>query len=174
MIEPIIITGVLDTVSRGTQKAEGLDWKYEYIRIGDRRLDKVSVASYIDVDLNNCIGEEITISILPSGNKNFTGTILAFRRGEKIERAPLKTIGQEIADRLQFTFWCGMAGIFVFIPIFAVVALIFYIFNDRVEDAAGTWSCFAAFIWVVWAAFFSKGSTLSSARVYNAARNALG
>jgi hypothetical protein len=177
---PIIISGRLSKISDAT-KVPGNSWLYEYIKVDERRLNNVFVANYINDDFRDGLGEEITLSLAPTHKKNFTGMVVALRKGTKVERSPELSTGRAVCVTLinigLNILPYAIVSFLIFVGLYIGIEGLIYVFKNGSsggdnEDVAIT-AILLTLVIMIQQLFISKKSPLGSRDSYNAAVRAL-
>jgi len=62
-IVPMIIKGILKEFGSGFRKLNSTNTKFDYIIIGEHRIKKISVSSFLEPKLNKLLGSSIEVSV---------------------------------------------------------------------------------------------------------------
>lgn len=182
MSEPRVISGKLKLSS--ADRLQGNVWHYRYVELDGKRFDNVLVGHHIHDDLRDAEGESVSLSTIPVYNGKFSGLVVAFRNGERVERCPELGLGEglnkvisDIAPLfLGYAVVIGIVGILMFGVISAFLEEAGKYINMSRGTARGLAGA-SALILVCWGLyhqiFRSKKSLLGNRAIYNAALRAL-
>ena len=174
MNDPIVVSGVLRL--SGSKEA-GDVWKYDYIKIGGQRIDNINVHSYINDDVYSAHEHDVSSSIFPGINKKASGTVLAIKKGNSVEKVPYMSSSEAYSE----TFRVLIASLFVlmivggligFVIMLCIYAVMLELFGFNTNDSFGV-GCITSIILVVgfiFHCFFThKMSLINRRKFYNKA-----